>query len=126
MHPPIDGSNIGILIRGTGNATRGQALAAVGSIRSSARFRAKIYLLTSEEGGRETPIHSGCRPQFYFRTLDVTGTVTLVGDNWAMPGDDVVVDVELVVPIALEKGLKFAIRENGRTIGAGTLIDIID
>lgn len=126
MFPSTIDRNVGLLIRGKNVAERGQVLAEPGSIINASRFKARVYLLTSEEGGRLAPMHSGDKPQFFFRTLDVPGTVTLDGDSLAMPGSDPVMIVDLLVPIALEAGLKFAIRENGRTVGAGSVIEIMD
>jgi elongation factor Tu len=105
---------------------RGQVLAKPGSITPHTRFQAEVYVLTKEEGGRHTPFFNGYRPQFYFRTTDVTGVVTLPqGTEMVMPGDNVGVEVELITPIALEKELRFAIREGGRTVGAGVVSDIL-
>lgn len=126
MFPSSQNDSVGVLIRDGKDASRGQVLAAPGSIRNATRFTARTYLLTTAEGGRAMPLHSGGRPQFYFRTLDVTGKLNLVGDDWAMPGSHVMIDVELVAPVALEQGLRFALRENGRTIGAGTVVEIKD
>ena len=121
------GDNVGILLRGTKReeVERGQVLAAKGTITPHKKFRAQVYILTKEEGGRHTPFVKGYRPQFYFRTTDVTGVVTLPeGVEIVMPGDNVNIDVELITPIAMEKGLRFAIREGGRTVGAGTVTEI--
>ncbi len=121
------GDNVGVLLRGTKReeVERGQVLAAKGSITPHKKFRAQVYILTKEEGGRHTPFVKGYRPQFYFRTTDVTGVVTLPeGVEIVMPGDNVNIDVELITPIAMEKGLRFAIREGGRTVGAGTVTEI--
>ena len=121
------GDNVGVLLRGTKReeVERGQVLAAKGSITPHKKFRAQVYILTKEEGGRHTPFIKGYRPQFYFRTTDVTGVVTLPeGVEIVMPGDNVDIDVELITPIAMEKGLRFAIREGGRTVGAGTVTEI--
>jgi len=121
------GDNVGVLLRGTKReeVERGQVLAAKGSITPHKKFRAQVYILTKEEGGRHTPFIKGYRPQFYFRTTDVTGVVTLPeGVEIVMPGDNVNIDVELITPIAMEKGLRFAIREGGRTVGAGTVTEI--
>jgi elongation factor Tu len=123
------GDNIGVLLRGTDKAEveRGQVLAAPGSITPHTKFNAQVYILTKEEGGRHTPFFSGYRPQFYFRTTDVTGVGTLPeGVEMVMPGDNVSLRVELITPIAMEKGLRFAIREGGKTIGAGTISEIIE
>jgi elongation factor Tu len=122
------GDNVGLLLRGTDKdeVERGQVVAKTGSITPHTRFRAEAYVLAKEEGGRHTPFFSGYRPQFYFRTTDVTGNVKLPeGTEMVMPGDNVSVEVELITPIAMEKGLRFAIREGGRTVGAGTITDII-
>jgi elongation factor Tu len=105
---------------------RGQVLAQPGSITPHTQFKAEVYVLSKEEGGRHTPFFNGYRPQFYFRTTDVTGVVTLpAGTEMVMPGDNVTVDVALITPIALEKELRFAIREGGRTVGAGVVSDIL-
>jgi elongation factor Tu len=123
------GDNVGILLRGTKReeVERGQVLAAKGSITPHKKFKCQVYILTKEEGGRHTPFVKGYRPQFYFRTTDVTGNVTLPeGVEIVMPGDNVALEVELITPIAMEKGLRFAIREGGRTVGAGTVADIIE
>ena len=122
------GDNLGILLRGTKKEEieRGMVLAKPGSITPHTNFKAEIYVLTKEEGGRHTPFFKGYRPQFYFRTTDVTGVVQLPPNTeMVMPGDNVTVEVELIVPIAMEKGLKFAIREGGRTIGAGVVAEIV-
>jgi len=123
------GDNIGVLLRGIGRdeVERGQVLAAPGSITPHRKFRGEVYVLTKEEGGRHTPFFSGYRPQFYLRTTDVTGVVSLPsGVEMVMPGDNVNLDVELITPIALEKGLRFAIREGGRTVGAGVVTEVLD
>lgn len=123
------GDNVGILLRGTKReeVERGQVLAAKGSITPHKKFKCQVYILTKEEGGRHTPFVKGYRPQFYFRTTDVTGNVILPeGVEIVMPGDNVALEVELITPIAMEKGLRFAIREGGRTVGAGTVTDIIE
>ncbi|HUX07678.1 MAG TPA: elongation factor Tu, partial [Acidobacteriota bacterium] len=102
-------------------------IAAPGTITPHVKFKGEVYVLTKEEGGRHTPFFSGYRPQFYFRTTDVTGNSTLPeGVEMVMPGDNVTIEVELITPIAMEKGLRFAIREGGRTVGAGTISDIIE
>jgi elongation factor Tu len=122
------GDNIGVLLRGVkrDEVERGQVLAKPGSITPHTRFAAEVYVLTKEEGGRHTPFFNGYRPQFYFRTTDVTGVVTLpAGTEMVMPGDNVGVAVELITPIALEKELRFAIREGGRTVGAGVVSEIL-
>ncbi len=121
------GDNVGLLLRGTDkdDVERGQVVAAKGSITPHTNFKAESYILAKEEGGRHTPFFSGYRPQFYFRTTDVTGDVTLPeGVEMVMPGDNVTMEVKLITPIAMEKGLRFAIREGGRTVGAGTITDI--
>jgi elongation factor Tu len=123
------GDNVGILLRGTKreDIERGQVLAAPGSITPHVKFKAECYILTKEEGGRHTPFFSGYRPQFYFRTTDVTGIVTLQeGVEMVMPGDSVTIDGTLITPIAMEEGLRFAIREGGRTVGAGVINQIIE
>ncbi|WP_269581567.1 elongation factor Tu [Roseibium sp. Sym1] len=123
------GDNIGALIRGVGreDVERGQVLCKPGSVTPHTKFKAEAYILTKEEGGRHTPFFTNYRPQFYFRTTDVTGVVSLPeGTEMVMPGDNVSVDVELIVPIAMEEGLRFAIREGGRTVGAGVVASIIE
>ena len=123
------GDNCGVLLRGTKKeeVERGQVLAKPGTITPHKKFRAEAYILTKEEGGRHTPFFSGYRPQFYFRTTDVTGVVTLKpGTEMVMPGDRVEIDVELIAPIAMEKELRFAIREGGRTVGAGVVVAITE
>ncbi|MCS7182966.1 MAG: elongation factor Tu, partial [Thermoanaerobaculum sp.] len=123
------GDNIGVLLRGTekSEVERGQVVAKPGSITPHARFKGQVYVLTKEEGGRHTPFFNGYRPQFYFRTTDVTGSVKLPsGVEMVMPGDNVEIEVELITPIALEQGLRFAIREGGRTVGAGTVTEILE
>ena len=122
------GDNIGVLLRGVkrDEIERGQVLAKPGSITPHTRFQAEVYVLSKDEGGRHTPFFNGYRPQFYFRTTDVTGVVTLpAGTEMVMPGDNVGVEVELITPIALEKELRFAIREGGRTVGAGVVSEIL-
>ncbi len=122
----IAGDNVGLLLRGTSKdeVERGMVIAEPGSIKPFRRFRAQVYILKKEEGGRHTPFTTGYRPQFYFRTTDVTGTVTLPeGIQMVAPGDNVEMEVELIKPVALEKGLRFAIREGGRTVGAGTITE---
>ncbi|UIJ36685.1 elongation factor Tu [Desulfobaculum bizertense] len=121
------GDNIGALLRGVKreDVERGQVLAAPGSITPHKKFKGEVYVLTKEEGGRHTPFFSGYRPQFYFRTTDITGVVTLAdGVEMVMPGDNATFEVELIAPIAMEKGLRFAIREGGRTVGAGVVSEI--
>jgi len=123
------GDNIGVLLRGTKReeVERGQVLAKPGSITPHTKFAAEVYVLSKEEGGRHTPFFNGYRPQFYFRTTDVTGTVKLPdGVEMVMPGDNVSIEVELITPIAMEKTIRFAIREGGKTVGAGRVSDILD
>jgi elongation factor Tu len=122
------GDNVGVLLRGTkkDDVERGQVLAKPGSIKPHTRFKGEVYVLTKEEGGRHTPFFSGYRPQFYFRTTDVTGVANLPeGVEMVMPGDNVNLEIELIAPIAMEKGVRFAIREGGRTVGAGTVTEIL-
>ena len=121
------GDNIGVLLRGIqrNEIERGQVLAKPGTIHPHTAFKGQVYVLTKEEGGRHKPFFSNYRPQFYFRTTDVTGVITLpAGTEMVMPGDNVTMDIELITPIAIEKGLKFAIREGGKTVGAGVVSDI--
>jgi len=121
------GDNVGVLLRGTKreDVERGQVLAKPGSITPHTNFKAEAYILTKEEGGRHTPFFNGYRPQFYFRTTDVTGAVTLpAGTEMVMPGDNISMDVELITPIAMDRELRFAIREGGRTVGAGVVTEI--
>jgi elongation factor Tu len=123
------GDNIGCLLRGTkkDDVERGQVLAKPGSITPHTKFKAEVYVLTKEEGGRHTPFFKGYRPQFYFRTTDVTGIVELPeGTEMVMPGDNISIGVELITPIAMDQGLRFAIREGGRTVGAGVVADIVE
>jgi elongation factor Tu len=123
------GDNVGALLRGVDRTgvERGQVLAKPGSIKPHKKFKAEAYILTKEEGGRHTPFFTNYRPQFYFRTTDVTGVVTLPeGTEMVMPGDNVTVDVELITPIAMEEKLRFAIREGGRTVGAGVVAQIVE
>jgi elongation factor Tu len=123
------GDNVGILLRGTkkDDVERGQVLAKPGSITPHTKFKGEVYILTKEEGGRHTPFFNGYRPQFYFRTTDVTGVANLPeGTEMVMPGDNVNLDVTLIAPIAMEKGVRFAIREGGRTVGAGTVTEITE
>ena len=123
------GDNIGVLLRGTKreDVERGQVLAAPGSITPHTKFEAEAYILTKDEGGRHTPFFTKYRPQFYFRTTDVTGEVELPsGTEMVMPGDNVSMSVELIQPIAMDEGLRFAIREGGRTVGAGVVAKIIE
>jgi len=122
------GDNVGILLRGIEKAQieRGQVICAPGSIKPHTKFKAKLYVLTKEEGGRHTPFFKGYRPQFYFRTTDVTGACALpAGVEMVMPGDNIDIECELIAPIAMEKGLRFAVREGGHTVGAGVVADII-
>ncbi len=123
------GDNVGLLLRGVERreVERGQVIAKPGSITPHTKFKAEVYVLTKEEGGRHTPFFSGYRPQFYFRTTDVTGVAQLAeGVEMVMPGDNSALEVELITPIAMEKGLRFAIREGGRTVGAGTISEVIE
>ena len=125
----VAGDNVGLLLRGVDKdeIERGMVLAKPGSITPHTRFRAEVYVLTKEEGGRHTPFFPGYRPQFYFRTTDVTGTVRLPeGVEMVMPGDNVQMEIELITPIAMEKELRFAIREGGRTVGAGVVTEILE
>ena len=122
------GDNIGALLRGIDKEAveRGQVLAKPGSITPHTKFKGEVYVLTKEEGGRHTPFFNGYRPQFYIRTTDVTGVAKLPeGVEMVMPGDNVTMEIELIGPVALEKGLRFAIREGGRTVGAGTITEIL-
>ena len=123
------GDNIGALLRGIDKkeVERGQVLCAPGSIHPHTKFVGQVYVLSKDEGGRHTPFFNNYRPQFYFRTTDVTGVITLPeGTEMCMPGDNVDMNVELITPIAIEKGLRFAIREGGRTVGSGVVIDIAE
>jgi elongation factor Tu len=125
----VAGDNVGLLLRGVErrDIERGQVIAKPGSITPHTKFKAEAYVLTKEEGGRHTPFFSGYRPQFYFRTTDVTGVAHLPeGVEMVMPGDNVAMEIELIQPIAMEKGLRFAIREGGRTVGAGTVTEVIE
>ena len=125
----LAGDNVGCLLRGTKRTEveRGQVLAKPGSIKPHRKFKCSVYVLTKEEGGRHTPFFSNYRPQFYFRTTDVTGSIVLPeGTEMVMPGDNVALDVELITPIAMEKEVRFAIREGGRTVGAGVVADIVE
>ena len=122
------GDNVGVLLRGTKReeVERGQVLAKPGTITPHTKFKAEVYVLSKEEGGRHTPFFANYRPQFYFRTTDVTGAVALEeGVEMVMPGENVAITVELIAPIAMEEGLRFAIREGGRTVGAGVVSSII-
>ncbi len=123
------GENCGVLLRGTKreDVQRGQVLAKPGSIKPHTKFDAEVYVLSKEEGGRHTPFLNGYRPQFYFRTTDVTGAIQLPeGTEMVMPGDNVEMNVELIHPIAMDQGLRFAIREGGRTVGAGVVAKVND
>jgi elongation factor Tu len=125
----VAGDNVGVLLRGVekDDVERGQVLAKPGSIKPHTKFKAEVYVLSKDEGGRHTPFFNGYRPQFYIRTTDVTGTLNLnEGVEMIMPGDNTSVSVELIAPVALEKGARFAIREGGRTVGAGSVTDIIE
>ena len=121
------GDNVGCLLRGVDRkeVERGQVLAKPGSIKPFTKFAGQVYVLTKEEGGRHTPFFNGYRPQFYFRTTDVTGVANLPeGVEMVMPGDNIVMNIELITPIAIEEGLRFAIREGGRTVGSGVVTGI--
>jgi elongation factor Tu len=123
------GENVGVLLRGTKreDVERGQVLAAPGTITPHTKFEAEVYILSKDEGGRHTPFFKGYRPQFYFRTTDVTGNVELPeGVEMVMPGDNIKMVVDLIAPIAMDEGLRFAIREGGRTVGAGVVSKIIE
>ena len=125
----VAGDNVGLLLRGVDRKAieRGQVIAKPGSITPHTKFKAEAYVLKKEEGGRHTPFFTGYRPQFYFRTTDVTGVANLpAGVEMVMPGDNVQMEIELIAPIAMERGLRFAIREGGRTVGAGTVSDIVE
>ena len=125
----VAGDNVGVLLRGTkrDDIERGQVLAKPGSITPHTHFQAEVYVLSKEEGGRHTPFFKGYRPQFYFRTTDVTGSVELPeGVEMVMPGDNIQMEVNLIAPIAMEEGLRFAVREGGRTVGAGVVAKIIE
>ena len=122
------GDNVGLLLRGIekDQIRRGMVVAKPGSITPHTVFKAEIYVLKKEEGGRHTPFHNKYRPQFYLRTTDVTGEITLPeGREMVMPGDNVTINVELIQPVAMDKGLRFAIREGGRTVGAGQVIEVV-
>jgi elongation factor Tu len=123
----LAGDNIGVLLRGIekDEVERGMVLAKPGSIKPHTDFQAEVYVLTKEEGGRHTPFFTGYRPQFYFRTTDVTGDIALPGGvEMVMPGDNITMGVKLIMPVALEEGLRFAIREGGRTVGAGVVVKV--
>jgi elongation factor Tu len=122
------GDNVGLLLRGIDKdaVERGQVIAKPGSIKPHKKFKGEVYVLSKEEGGRHTPFFNGYRPQFYFRTTDVTGVAHLpAGTEMVMPGDNVQMEIELITPVAMDKGLRFAIREGGRTVGAGTVSEIV-
>jgi elongation factor Tu len=122
------GDNVGVLLRGTKReeVERGQILCKPGSVNPHTKFEAEVYVLSKEEGGRHTPFFNGYRPQFYFRTTDVTGSVQLPeGTEMVMPGDNIQMEITLITPIAMDEGLRFAIREGGRTVGAGVVTKII-
>ena len=124
----LAGDNVGVLLRGVekDQVERGQVLAAPGSIKPHTEFEAEIYVLAKEEGGRHTPFFTGYRPQFYIRTTDVTGEIALPqGVEMVMPGDNIKMNAKLIVPVALEEGMRFAIREGGHTVGAGVITKII-
>jgi len=124
----VAGDNIGVLLRGVekDDVERGQVLAKPGSITPHTKFKAEVYILSKEEGGRHTPFFTNYRPQFYFRTTDVTGSIELpAGVEMVMPGDNIKMVVELIAPIAMEEGLRFAIREGGRTVGAGVVSKVL-
>jgi elongation factor Tu len=123
------GDNVGVLLRGVKKeeVERGMVLAKPGSIKPHTKFKAELYVLSKDEGGRHTPFFNGYRPQFFFRTTDVTGNVNLPqGVEMVMPGDNVSIDANVIAPVAMEKGQRFAIREGGRTIGAGRVTEIIE
>ena len=122
------GDNVGLLLRGVdkGEIERGMCIAKPGTIKPHTKFEAEVYVLTKEEGGRHTPFFKGYRPQFYFRTTDVTGAIELpAGTEMVMPGDNIAMTIELIIPIAMEAQLRFAIREGGRTVGAGVVTKIL-
>jgi elongation factor Tu len=122
------GDNVGLLLRGIEKSQikRGMVICKPGSVKPHQEFKAEIYVLKKEEGGRHTPFHNKYRPQFYFRTTDVTGEILLTdGREMVMPGDNVTINVKLIVPVAMDKGLRFAIREGGRTVGAGQVTEIV-
>ena len=123
------GDNVGVLLRGIQREEieRGQVLAKPGTIKPHTKFKAQVYVLTKDEGGRHTPFFNGYRPQFYFRTTDVTGLIDLpAGTEMVMPGDNVDMTIELITPIAIEPGLRFAIREGGKTVGSGVVSEVIE
>jgi len=125
----VAGDNIGALLRGIDRdeVERGMVISKPGSIHPHTHFKGQVYVLKKEEGGRHTPFFNGYRPQFYFRTTDVTGVIALPeGTEMVMPGDNIVMDIQLISPIAIEEGLRFAIREGGRTVGSGVVTEIVD
>jgi elongation factor Tu len=125
----LAGDNIGVLLRGVAkeDIERGQVLAKPGSIKPHTKFKAEVYVLNKEEGGRHTPFFPGYKPQFYIRTTDVTGSITLpTGVEMVMPGDNIQMEIELITPVAVEEGMRFAIREGGRTVGAGVVASIME
>ncbi len=125
----VAGDNVGVLLRGVekSDVERGQVLAKPGSMQAHTKFKGEVYILSKEEGGRHTPFFNGYRPQFYIRTTDVTGILKLPeGVEMVMPGDNTAITGELITPVAIEKGSRFAIREGGRTVGAGTITEIIE
>ena len=129
LEQAIAGDNVGLLLRGVqrNEIERGQVLAKPGTIHPHTHFKSQVYVLKKEEGGRHTPFFPGYRPQFYFRTTDVTGVITLPeGVEMVMPGDNIDMEIKLITPIAIEEGLRFAIREGGRTVGAGVVASIIE
>jgi elongation factor Tu len=129
MDEAMAGDNVGLLLRGIekDDVERGMCVCAPKSVTPHRKFKGSVYVLSKEEGGRHTPFFTGYRPQFYFRTTDVTGVATLPeGVEMVMPGDNTQMTIELIAPIAMEKGLRFAIREGGRTVGAGTVTEIIE
>ena len=129
LEQAIAGDNVGLLRRGVqrNEIERGQVLAKPGTIHPHTHFKSQVYVLKKEEGGRHTPFFPGYRPQFYFRTTDVTGVITLPeGVEMVMPGDNIDMEIKLITPIAIEEGLRFAIREGGRTVGAGVVASIIE
>jgi elongation factor Tu len=125
----VAGDNIGALLRGIdkNEVERGMVIAKPGTVQPHTKFKGQVYVLKKEEGGRHTPFFNGYRPQFYFRTTDVTGVIKLPeGTEMVMPGDNIVMEIELIAPIAMEEGLRFAIREGGKTVGAGVVTEIIE
>jgi elongation factor Tu len=129
LEESLAGDNVGVLLRGIEKAQleRGQVICAPGSITPHTKFKAQVYVLTKDEGGRHTPFFKGYRPQFYFRTTDVTGSIEMpTGVEMVMPGDNIEMVITLINPIAMEKGLRFAIREGGHTVGAGVVAEVIE